>query len=75
MKYFCPLVTPDAQEQVRSLRSNMLDTHRDLQVLVAKREGLARLWHRSLEYKESLKLLAQMYAGDNAKRVWSRLLT
>jgi len=75
MKYLCLLVTPDAQEQVRSLRSNMLDTHRDLQVLVAKREGLARLWYRSLEYKESLKLLAQMYAGHCAKWVWSQLLT
>jgi len=54
----------------------MLDTHRDLQVLVAKREGLARLWHRSLEYKESLKLLAQMYAVRCAQEaLWSPPLT
>jgi Ni,Fe-hydrogenase III large subunit len=51
-----------AQEQVRTLRASMLDTHRQLQLLVTKRDALARLWFRSLEHRESLKLLSKMYA-------------
>ena len=33
----------------------MLETHRQLQMLVTKRDTLSRLWYRNLEYKESLK--------------------
>ena len=45
----------------------MLETHRQLQLLVTKRDALSRLWYRTLEYKESLKLLAKMYVGARAR--------
>ena len=46
----------------------MLETHRQLQLLVTKRDTLSRLWYRNLEYMESLKLLAKMCVSRLAGR-------
>jgi len=50
----------DAQKRVNQLKRDLLEARHFEQLLRTRREGLSRLWTKTIEYKEMNRLLTQM---------------